>query len=198
MSKVREDSPTYKIACNMIDNASPAELELMFHMLSVARRQQRGEVVEPSKYKKPGEHLYWDGTLTTPAWFQQSLEQGASIRELVNPAWIHWRDETQGIPLYEDPENPFRTWNGRRYRGQIPDSAKWLRDKVEAGANEGDFLNPRRLAQESASRSRKVKFRNPENPLEQWHGCGKAPRWFEDLRAAGVPLTELRVDSEVA
>ena len=37
-----------------------------------------------------------------------------------------------------------------------------------------------------------VKYRNPDNPKDEWAGRGKKPAWVEEALAAGKTLEDLR------
>lgn len=151
----------------------------------------------PSVYRNPSQELdVWDGIGEAPSWFVACKEDGVSTGDLVNPAWLVWRDSQEGGPSkYEDPDDPFNVWDGKEYAGKIPARAKWLREYEAEGRDRDEFLNPRWLAREARRRRRKVKYRDPKRRTRVWSGIGSQPAWIATLLEEGYTLEDLRVDA---
>ena len=202
MAKTLEEKGKLREALAALNKLSPDELQVLRQYV-VARQEALGKGKEnqpPAKYRSPGGGFHvWDGKGDPPAWFEKHRRQGRPMREVVNPAWVAWRDETHGGPAkYEDPNDPRLVWDGKAYAGKVPRKAQWLRNYLKEGRDLAEFLNPRWVEQQEKSRIRKTKFRDPEDPLCLWSGVGLRPAWVKARLEEGYTLEDLRVEKTEA
>jgi DNA-binding protein H-NS len=198
MGKTLEEEGRLRKALAALSKLNPDELQVLRQYVA-ARQEALGggkEPKAPAMYRRAGGGFdVWDGKGDPPAWFQKRMRQGRPMREVINPAWVAWRDEMQGGPAkYEDPDDPRLTWDGKRYAGEIPHRAEWLRDYLDEGRELEEFLNPRWVETQNNNRIRKTKFRDPENPLSVWSGVGLKPVWVKARLKEGYTLEELRIE----
>jgi DNA-binding protein H-NS len=202
MGKTLEEERRLREALAALSKLSPEELQVLRQYVA-ARQEALGKGKEgqpPALYRRAGGGFHvWDGKGDPPAWFQKRMRQGRPMRELVNPAWVAWRDETQGGPAkYQDPDDPRLVWDGKAYAGKVPRKAQWLRNYLEEGRELAEFLNPRWLEKRNKGRIRKTKFRDPEDALAVWSGVGLQPGWVKTRLQEGYTLEDLRVEPSEA
>ena len=181
MAKTLEERERLREALAALTKLSPEELQVLRQYVK-ARQEALGKGKggqAPAMYRSPGGGFHvWDGMGKAPAWFRKRVREGRPMREVMNPAWVAWRDETQGGPAkYEDPDDPRSVWDGKRYAGEIPQRAQWLRDYLDEGRALEEFVNPRWIESQDSGRIRKAKFRDPEDRLSTWSGIGLQPSW---------------------
>jgi|GEM_PF-1418318 len=202
MAKALEEEGRLREALAALTKLSPEELQVLRQYVK-ARQEALGKGQgdqAPAMYRSAvgGFHV-WDGKGKPPAWFKRRMREGRSMREVINPAWVAWRDEMQGGPAkYEDPDDPRSVWNGKRYAGEIPQRAQWLRDYLDEGRELEEFVNPRWIESENSGRIRKTKFRDPEDTLATWSGVGLQPSWVKARLKEGYTLDDLRVEPSEA
>jgi len=202
MAKALEEEGRLREALAALTKLSPEELQVLRQYVK-ARQEALGKGQgdqAPAMYRSAvgGFHV-WDGKGKPPAWFKKRMREGRPMREVINPAWVAWRDEMQGGPAkYEDPDDPRLVWDGKAYAGKVPRRAQWLRDYLEQGRELEEFVNPRWVESENSGRIRKAKFRDPKDPLAAWSGVGLQPSWVKARLKDGYTLEDLRVDTSEA
>ena len=202
MGKTLEEEGRLREALAALTKLSPEELQVLRQYVT-ARQEALGKGKggqAPAMYRSAGGGFHvWDGKGKAPAWFKRRMQEGRPMCEVINPAWVAWRDEMQGGPAkYEDPDDPRSVWNGKRYAGEIPQRAQWLRDYLDEGRELEEFVNPRWIESENSGRIRKTKFRDPKDTLATWSGVGLQPSWVKARLKEGYTLEDLSVEpSEV-
>jgi DNA-binding protein H-NS len=81
----------------------------------------------------------------------------------------------------------------RRQQEEVEKARRQIREIAEsAGLSLNEVINmPLRNVRKGQPVA--VKFRNPNNSMQQWSGRGRQPGWVRDWLAAGRPLDALKV-----